>query len=164
MTILSSNISSVDMDALPKILPGQSITEVSSKLQIEEIRMLIPKLVHLVNDPDTHMVALHWLSSIITVNRMCVIRDPTLHEPLKKLKPFGDVSLTSLSMVAKLFKLKGRLDTITERMTKRKSGTLEPYSTYMDEDSTDKIDKFLLMSQVKPIESDDDDMDLSKIV
>jgi len=48
-------------------------------------------------------------------------------------------------------------------MSKRKSGTLEPYTTYMDEDSTDKIDKFLLMSQVKPLESDDDDMDLSKI-
>ncbi|XP_025190520.1 uncharacterized protein LOC112591082 isoform X1 [Melanaphis sacchari] len=63
----------------------------------------------------------------------------------------------------KLLKLKGRLDTITERMSKRKSGTLEPYTTYMDEDSTDKIDKFLLMSQVKPLESDDDDMDLSKI-
>ncbi|KAL5235685.1 hypothetical protein ACI65C_003095 [Semiaphis heraclei] len=64
----------------------------------------------------------------------------------------------------KLLKLKGRLDTITERMTKRKSGTLEPYTTYMDEDSTDKIDKFLLMSQVKPLESDDDDMDLNKII
>ncbi|KAF0752742.1 ACYPI002924 protein [Aphis craccivora] len=63
----------------------------------------------------------------------------------------------------KLLKLKGRLDTITERLSKRKSGTLEPYTTYMDEDSTDKIDKFLLMSQVKPLESDDDDMDLSKI-
>lgn len=63
----------------------------------------------------------------------------------------------------KLLKLKGRLDTITERMAKRKSGTLEPYTTYMDEDSTDKIDKFLLMSQVKPLESDDDDMDLNKI-
>jgi len=49
-------------------------------------------------------------------------------------------------------------------MTKRKSGTLEPYTTYMDEDSTDKIDKFLLMSQVKPLESDDDDMDLNKII
>jgi len=50
-------------------------------------------------------------------------------------------------------------------MTKRKSGTLEPYTTYMDEDSTDKIDKFLLMSQVKPLESDDDDdIDLNKII
>ncbi|XP_015371625.1 PREDICTED: uncharacterized protein LOC107167200, partial [Diuraphis noxia] len=64
----------------------------------------------------------------------------------------------------KLLKLNGRLDTITERMTKRKSGTLEPYTTYMDEDSTDKIDKFLLMSQVKPLESDDDDMDLNKMI
>ncbi|KAL4084726.1 hypothetical protein QTP88_027646 [Uroleucon formosanum] len=64
----------------------------------------------------------------------------------------------------KLLKLKGRLDTITERMTKRKSGTLEPYTTYMDEDSTDKIDKFLLMSQVKPLESDDDDINLDKMI
>lgn len=83
---------------------------------------------------------------------MDIMRDPSLHEELNLLEPLQNIS----SYHWKLLKLKGRLDTITERMTKRKCGTLEPYTTYMDEDSTDKIDKFLLMSGVKQMESDDD--------
>ncbi|XP_050421933.1 uncharacterized protein LOC126834210 [Adelges cooleyi] len=151
--------SPMQMDALPKVLPGKTIDETVSKLESEEVRNLLHVLVNQVNDKDTRGVALKWLNAIIVSNRMRIIRDPTLHEALNSLEP-----LSSPSYV-KLLKLKGRLDTITERMTKRKSGTLEPYITYMDEDSTDKIDKFLLMNQVKPLESDDDDnMDLSKIV
>lgn len=88
-----------------------------------------------------------------------IAMDEAMQEKLTRLEPLNVVTTYHW----KLLKLKGRLDTITERMTKRKSGTLEPYTTYMDEDSTDKIDKFLLMSQVKPLESDDDDMDLNKI-
>ncbi|VVC26342.1 Hypothetical protein CINCED_3A006389 [Cinara cedri] len=83
---------------------------------------------------------------------METIKDSSLHEAINLLEPIQNIS----SYHWKLLKLKGRLDTITERMTKRKSGTLEPYTTYMDEDSTDKIDKFLLMSGVKQMESDDD--------
>lgn len=97
---------------------------------------------------------------MITSNTMQTIRDSSFQDPLILSEPLKNMS----SYHWKLLKLKGRLDTITERMAKRKSGTLEPHTTYMDEDSTDKIDKFLLMSQLKPLESDDDDMDLTKII
>lgn len=148
------------MDTLPKIEPEKSILDRVSKMESDEVRNLIPTLVNQANNENTHEDSLKCLSALITHNTMRTLRDPSFHEPLMLLEPLQNIS----SYQWKLLKLKGRLDTITERITKRKSGTLEPYTTYMDEDSTDKIDKFLLMSQVKPLESDDDDMDLSKII
>lgn len=129
-------------------------------MESDEVRNLIPIHVEQANNENTHEDSLKWLSAMITSNTMRTIRDPEFHEPLVSLEPLKNMS----SYHWKLLKLKGRLDTIAERMTKKNSGTLEPLSTYMDEDSTDKIDKFLLMSQVKPLESDDDDMDLNKII
>ncbi|CAI6363215.1 unnamed protein product [Macrosiphum euphorbiae] len=97
-----------------------------------------------------------------------ILQGKSIADTVSKMESGECLNMNSIENLSsyhwKLLKLKGRLDTITERMTKRKSGTLEPYTTYMDEDSTDKIDKFLLMSQVKPLESDDDDMDLDKII
>lgn len=138
----------------------KSIADTVSKMESDEVRNLIPIHVKQANNENTHIDSLKWLSALITSNRMRTIKDPSFHESLVLLEPLKDMS----SYHWKLLKLKGRLDTVIERMTKRKSGTLEPYTTYMDEDSTDKIDKFLLMSQVKPLESDDDDMDLNKII
>lgn len=148
------------MDTLPKIQPGKSLAEIVSKMKSDEVRTLIPILINEANNTNTHSDSLKWISALITSNTMRTLRDPSFHESLISLTPLNNIP----SYQWKLLKLKGRLDTITDRMTKRKSGTLEPYTTYMDEDSTDKIDKFLLMSQVKPLESDDDDMDLSKIM
>lgn len=143
-----------------KIQPQESITNTVSIMESEEVRNLIPIHVNKANNENTHVDSLKWISAMITSNTMQTIRDPSFHDPLNLLEPLKNMS----SYHWKLLKLKGRLDTITERMAKRKSGTLEPHTTYMDEDSTDKIDKFLLMSQVKPLESDDDDMDLTKII
>lgn len=154
----SSNMNDIAIEN--DIQPEKSITNVVSKLESDEVNNLIVTHVKKANEINTHEDSLKWISALITSNTMRTIKDPLFHEPLVLLKPLKNVS----SYHWKLLKLKGRLDTITERMTKRKSGTLEPYTTYMDEDSTDKIDKFLLMSQVKPLESDDDDMDLSKII
>lgn len=138
----------------------KSIAEQVSKMNIDEVRKLISIHVDQANNKNTHADSIKWISALITSNTMRSLRDSSFHESLLLLEPLKNVS----SYHWKLLKLKGRLDTITERMTKRKGGTLEPYTTYMDEDSTDKIDKFLLMSQVKPLESDDDDMDLNKII
>ncbi|XP_025423072.1 uncharacterized protein LOC112692571 [Sipha flava] len=139
---------------------SKSIAEQISKMNIDEVRKLISFHVNQANNNNNRADSIKWISALITSNMMRTLRDPSFHESLFLLKPLKNVS----SYHWKLLKLKGRLDTITERMIKRKSGTLEPYTTYMDEDSTDKIDKFLLMSQVKPLESDDDDMDLNKII
>lgn len=140
--------------------PENSIADTVSKMESDEVRNLIPIHISQANNENTHENSVKWLSALITSNTMQTIKDPCFREPLVLLEPLKNMS----SYHWKLLKLKGRLDTLTERMTKRKSGTLEPYTTYMDEDSTDKIDKFLLMSQVKPLESDDDDMDLNKII
>jgi hypothetical protein len=139
---------------------SKSIAEQISKMNIDEVRKLISFHVNQANNNNNRADSIKWISALITSNMMRTLRDPSFHESLFLLEPLKNVS----SYHWKLLKLKGRLDTITERMIKRKSGTLEPYTTYMDEDSTDKIDKFLLMSQVKPLESDDDDMDLNKII
>lgn len=153
--------SSLKMSAFNnEILSGKSIIDTVSKMESDEVRNLIRIHVEKANNENTHADSLKWISALITSNIMRTLRDPLFHKPLTSLKPLENMS----SYHWKLLKLKGRLNTITERMTKRKSGTLEPYTTYMDEDSTDKIDKFLLMSQVKPLESDDDDMDLNKVV
>lgn len=154
----SSNMN--DITIKNGIQAEKSINDVVSKMESDEVKNLIITHVKKANKANTHEDSLKWISALITSNTMRAIRDPSFHEPLILLKPLKNVS----SYHWKLLKLKGRLDTITERMTKRKSGTLEPRTTYMDEDSTDKIDKFLLMSQVKPLESDDDDMDLNKII
>lgn len=136
-----------------------SIFKAVSKMESDEVRSLLSVHVNQVNNKNTNADSLKWINALITSNTMRSLRDPLFHEQLFLLEPLENMS----SYYWKLLKLKGRLDTITERMAKRKSGTLEPHTTYMDEDSTDKIDKFLLMSQVKPLESDDDDMDLTKI-
>lgn len=146
--------------AATKIEPEKSLADIVSKMESDEVRNLISLHVNQANNENTHSDSLKWISALINSNTMRTIRDPSFHEPLILLEPLKNMS----SYQWKLQKLKGRLDTITERMTKRKSGTLEPYTTYMDEDSTDKIDKFLLMSQVKPLESDDEDMDVNKII
>jgi len=143
-----------------KIQAGKCLTDTVSKWDADKVRHLISIHVNKANNEDIHADSLKWINALITSNTMRTIRDPSFYEPLILLDPLNNTSLYHW----KLLKLKGRLDTIIERMTKRKSGTLEPYTTYMDEDSTDKIDKFLLMSQVKPLESDDDDMDLNKII
>lgn len=143
-----------------KIQPEVTITNTVSKMELDEVRNLIPVYVKKAKNENTHEDSLKWISTMITSNTMRTIRDSSFHDPLVLMEPLKNLS----SYHWKLLKLKGRLDTITERMAKRKSGTLEPHTTYMDEDSTDKIDKFLLMSQVKPLESDDDDMDLTKII
>lgn len=142
------------------IQPGKCIADTISKMESGEVRNLIPIHVKQIKNEITHEDSSKWISALITSNTMRTIRDPSFHEPLLEINTLKNMS----SYHWKLLKLKGRLDALTERMTKRKSGTLEPYTTYMDEDSTDKIDKFLLMSQVKPLESDDDDMDLNKII
>jgi len=147
-------------ESITDIQPGKCMTDAISKMDTDEIRNLIWIHVNKAKNEDTHADSLKWISALITSNTMRTIRDPSFHEPLIFLDPLNNMP----SYQWKLLKLKGRLDTIIERMMKRKSGTLEPYTTYMDEDSTDKIDKFLLMSQVKPLESDDDDMDLNKII
>lgn len=151
---MSLNISTI------KIQQGKSITDAVSKMKSDEVKNLISLYVSRANDEKTHADSLKWISAAITSNTMQTIRDSFFYEQLILLDPLKNVS----SYQWKLLKLKGRLDTITERMTKRKRGTLEPHTTYMDEDSTDKIDKFLLMSQVKPLESDDDDMELNKMI
>lgn len=138
----------------------KSIIDAISKMGSDEVRNLISIHVNKTNNENTHTDSFKWISALITSNTMRTLRDPLFHEPLILLEPLKNMS----SYHWKLLKLKGRLDTLTERMTKRKSGTVEPYTTYMDEDSTDKIDKFLLMSQVKPLESDEDDMDLNTII
>jgi len=140
--------------------PKKSIADSVSEMESDEVRNLISIHVNKTNNENTHADSLKWISALITSNTMRTLRDPLFHEPLVSLEPLENMS----SYHWKLLKLKGRLDILTERMTKRKSGTVEPYTTYMDEDSTDKIDKFLLMSQVKPLESDEDDMDLNKII
>jgi len=153
----------LSMNSSTKItsLTKESITDTVSKLESDEVRNLLSIHVNQANNECTHADSLKWISALITSNTMRTIRDPSFHEPLICLESLENMS----SYHWKLIKLKGRLDTITERMSKRKCGTLEPYTTYMDEDSTDKIDKFLLMSQVKPLESDDDDdMNLNKII
>lgn len=148
------------MNPTTKTQLQESVTNTLKKMESNEVRNLIPAYVNKANNANTHVESLKWISAMITSNTMRTIRDPSFHDPLILLEPLKSMS----SYHWKLLKLKGRLDTITERMAKRKSGTLEPHTTYMDEDSTDKIDKFLLMSQVKPLESDDDDMDLTKII
>lgn len=138
----------------------KSIANIVSEMESDEVRNLIPIHISRSKDEKTHADSLKWISEMITYNTTQTIKDSFIYEQLVLLEPLKNVT----SYHWKLLKLKGRLDTITECMTKRKKGTLEPYTTYMDEDSTDKIDKFLLMSQVKPLESDDDDMDLKKII
>lgn len=142
------------------IQQGKTIADIVTEMESDEVRNLIPVHISRAKEEKTHAESLKWISAMITCNTTRTIRDSFFYEQLVLLEPLKNVT----SYHWKLLKLKGRLDTITERMTKRKKGTLEPYTTYMDEDSTDKIDKFLLMSQVKPLESDDDDMDLNKIV
>lgn len=144
----------------PSTTSSKTIADQVSKMNIDEVRKLINIHVNQANNKNTHVDSIKWISALVSSNTMRILRDSTFHESLMLLEPLTNMS----SYQWKLLKLKGRLNTITERMTKRKSGTLEPYTTYMDEDSTDKIDKFLLMSQVKPLESDDDDMDLNKII
>lgn len=161
MIVDSLKSSSFDTNtSATKMQPEKSIADTVSKMETDEVRNLIPIHVNQANNENTHADSLKTLSALITSNTMQTIRDPSFHEPLVLLAPLKNMA----SYNSKLLKLKGRLDTLIERMTKKKSGTLEPYTTYMDEDSTDKIDKFLLMSQVKPLESDDDDMDLNKII
>jgi len=105
------------------VQPAECITDAVSKMDTDEVRDLISIHVNKANNEVTHADSLKWISALITSNTMRTIRDSSFHEPLILLDPLNNMS----SYHWKLLKLKGRLDTIIERIAKKKKrnfGTL----------------------------------------
>lgn len=129
----------------------KSIADTVSKMESDEVRNLIPVRVNRANNENTHKDSLKSKSALIASGTMKIIRNPGFHEPFVSM-----VSCTYMSSChLKLLKLKRRLDTLIHHLKRKQSGILEPDTINMDEDSTDRIDTFLLMGQVKPLEYDE---------